>query len=123
MSTSHNILQTGYYWHTIHKDVQDYVSHYDEFYRLGKPTQKYEMPLQPKISLDPFDKWGFDFMGPLKPPSNKNKCILICIEYLNQWVEFKYIAKYYENSVSKLFIEQIFTIFGVPIELVSNQGT
>ena len=108
--------------HTIHKDVQEYVSHYDEFYRLGKPTQKYEMPLQPKISLDPFDKWGFDLVGPLKPPSNKNKCILVCIEYLNQWVEFKDIAKYYENSVSKLFTEQIFTIFGVPIEVVSNQG-
>jgi len=36
---------------------------------MGKPNPKDEMPLQPQVSLDPFEKWGMDFIGPIDPPS------------------------------------------------------
>jgi hypothetical protein len=66
--TTYKILQVGYYWPTLHRDARQYTSHCDECQRMGKHTRKNEMPLQPQVSLEPFDKWGMDFIGPTDPP-------------------------------------------------------
>jgi hypothetical protein len=39
--------------------------------------------------LEPFDKWGMDFIGPIDPPSGKNKHILVCTESLTKWAEVR----------------------------------
>lgn len=48
----------------------EYIIHCDECQRGGNPTKSGEMPLQPQISIEPFDKWGLHFIGPINPPSN-----------------------------------------------------
>jgi len=35
---------------------------------MGKPTPMDEMPLQPQVALEPFDKWGMYFVGLVDPP-------------------------------------------------------
>ena len=48
-----------------------------------------EMPLQSQVELQPFEKWGRDFMGPINPPSNQNEYILVCTDYVTKWMEVK----------------------------------
>jgi hypothetical protein len=36
---------------------------------MGRPVQIDEIPLQPQMVLEPFDKWAIDFVGPINPPS------------------------------------------------------
>eukprot|EP00253_Pinus_taeda_P031443 PITA_31443 len=45
--TGHKVLQTGYYWPTIFKDVKKFVQACDSCQRVGHPTQSDEMPLKP----------------------------------------------------------------------------
>eukprot|EP00253_Pinus_taeda_P013416 PITA_13416 len=54
---------------------------------MGKPTPKDEMPMQPQVTFDPFEKWGMDFVGPINPPSNQKQYIIVCIDYLTKRVE------------------------------------
>jgi hypothetical protein len=68
----YKILQARYYWPNLHRDAQQYTSHCDECQRMGKPRKRNEMYLQPQVSLEPFDKWGMDFIGPIDPPINCN---------------------------------------------------
>ena len=67
--TSFKVLHAGYYWPTLHQDVRRYTSQCDQCQRMGKPTPRDEMPLQPQVTFEPFDKWGMDFIRTVDPPS------------------------------------------------------
>ena len=44
--TAYKVLNSGYYWPTLFKDVKTYVKSHDNCQRMGKPVQFDEMPLQ-----------------------------------------------------------------------------
>ena len=91
------ILQAGYYWPTIHQDVRRYISQCDRCQRMGKPTRRDEMPLQPQVTLKPFEKWGMDFVGPINPPSKQRSYIIVCTNYLTKWAETKVLEENKKN--------------------------
>jgi hypothetical protein len=49
---------------------------------MGKPVQSNEIPLQPQVLVDPFEKWTLDFMGPINPPSCQKAYIIVYIDYV-----------------------------------------
>ena len=79
---SYKVLQAGYYWPTLHQYSIRYSSRCDQCQRMGKPTQRDEMPLHPQVALETFDNWDMDFVGPIDPPSRKNKYIIVCTDFL-----------------------------------------
>ena len=66
--TSHKALRIGYFWPTIFQDEGKYVQAYDSCKRMGHPNRLDEMPLQPQLVVEPFDRWALDFVGPIDPP-------------------------------------------------------
>jgi len=38
--------------------------------RMEKPTKRDDMPLQEKTSMEPLDRYGAYFVGPIDPISN-----------------------------------------------------
>eukprot|EP00253_Pinus_taeda_P027974 PITA_27974 len=114
--TAFKILQAGYYWPTLHEDVRSYISQCDRCQRMGKPTPRDEMPLQPQVTLEPFEKWGMDFVGPINPPSRQRSYIIVCIDYLTKWVETKAIKAATKEKVAEFLRENIFYKFGYPRE-------
>eukprot|EP00253_Pinus_taeda_P005610 PITA_05610 len=121
--TAFKILQAGYYWPALHEDVRRYISQCDRCQRMGKPTPRDEMPLQPQVTLEPFEKWGMDFMGPINPPSRKKSYIIVCTDYLTKWAETKAIKAATKEKVAEFLRENIFYKFGYPRELVTDQGS
>ena len=89
---------------------------------MGNPTPRDEIPLQPQVTFEPFDKWGMDFIGPINPPLNQKKYIIVCTDYLTKWVETKAIKAATEEKVVEFLRENVFYKFGYPIELVTDQG-
>ena len=72
--------------------------------------------------LTPFDKWGMDFIGPIDLPSNGKSYILVWTDYLTKWVEVKAMKHARDEKVGEFLYEEIFTHYGVPKELVIDQG-
>jgi hypothetical protein len=120
--TTHKILRMGYYWPSIFKDAKKYVKACDSCQRVGQPNHRDEMPLNPQVVLEPFDRWALDFIGPINPPSNQKVYILVCTDYMTKWVEAKALHRATEEAVIKFLFTDIFTRFGMPRELVTDGG-
>ena len=123
--TKRKILQAGLWWPTMSKDAHLFVKNCDLCQRLGKPTDRDRMPIYPIIPLQPFAKWGLDFIGPIKPKAQPTGCeyILVATDYFTKWAEAKALRNNTAEVVAKFLYENIMTRFGCPVELVSDQGT
>ena len=82
------------------------------------------MPHSPVLPLEPFPKWGLDFVGPFTPAAARtgNKYILVATDYCTEWVEAKALWDNTAASTANFLSKQIWCCFGCPIELVSDQG-
>ncbi|XP_074373617.1 uncharacterized protein LOC141713961 [Apium graveolens] len=84
--TAAKILQCGFYWPTLFKDVHQYVQSCDRCQKTENISRRSEMPLNSILEVETFDVWGVDFMGPF-PSSFQNKYIFVDIDYVSKWVE------------------------------------
>lgn len=100
----------------------DYIRHYDQYQRGGKPINSTKIPLQPQVELEPFHKWGMDFIGSINPPSNQNKYIPVCIDYVIIWVKVRPMKHTRQENIASFLSKEIFTKYGVSRELVIDQG-
>ena len=73
-----------------------------------------EMPLQPQVTFEPFEKWGMDFIRPIEPPSRQKKYIIVCIDYLTKWAEAKSIKVATKEKVVEFLRENVFYKLGYP---------
>lgn len=89
---------------------------------MVRPTPRDEIPLQPQVTFEPFDKWGMEFIVPINPLSKKKQYIIVWTDYLTKWTETKAIKAAKEEKVVDILRENVFYKFGYPRELVTDQG-
>ena len=80
------------------------------------------MPLNPKVTLQAFDKWAVDFVGPINPPGKRtsSRYIITTTYYLTRWAEVKSVKDYSTATVAQFIFENILTRFGCPRILMSD---
>ena len=83
------------------------------------------MPLKPEITLQAFNKWAIDFVGPINPPRKRTgtRYIITATDYLTRWVEAAPVKDYNVAIAAQFIFENILARFGCPRILMSDQGT
>ena len=123
-ATARKIWQSGLWWPTTLKDIIRYSKECDLLQRLGQPPEQARMPHHPVLPLEPFQKWGLDFVRPFKPPAMRtgNRYIIPATDYCTKWVEAKALRDNTPASTAKFLYEFIWCRYECPIELISDQG-
>lgn len=121
--TLRKILQRGLWWPTLFRDVHNYVKTCDVCQRTG--PIKGHMEFRPIIAPHVFQKWGLDFVGPITPPSKigQHHYIIAATEYTTKWVEAIATKRNTAQVTAQFMYQNIITRYGLPEELVSDQGT
>ena len=78
--------------------------------------------MTPILTIEIFDFWGIDFMGPF-PQSDHNEYILLVVEYISKWVEAILIQKNDHRTVIAFLKENILSLFGTPNAIISDKRT
>ena len=87
---------------------------------MGQPNRLDEIPLQPQLVVEPFDRRALDFVGPINPSSKQKAYILVCTDYMKKWVEVVALVKDNDKAVIDFLYREIFTHFGVPKEIITD---
>ena len=80
------------------------------------------MPLNNIIEVKLFDVWRIDFMEPFLA-SFGNRYILVVVDYVSKWVEAVARSTNDSKIVVQFLKKNIFTCFGTPRAIKSDEGT
>ncbi|KAM0964170.1 hypothetical protein ACFX2A_023561 [Malus domestica] len=103
-------------------DARTFCMSCDRCQRTGNIGPKQQMPQTPIFSVEIFDVWGIDFMGPF-PPSFGFTYILLAVDYVSKWVEAKATRTNDSKVVADFVKTNIFARFGMPRVLISDGGS
>ncbi|GJR20685.1 reverse transcriptase domain-containing protein [Tanacetum coccineum] len=85
-------------------------------------TANPQQPLTPITAQWPFYKWGIDIAGPFPEGPGKVKFLIVAMDYFTKWIEAKAVATITDNQVKKFVWDNIVCRFGLPGEILSENG-
>ncbi|KAL9227910.1 hypothetical protein vseg_003546 [Gypsophila vaccaria] len=105
-------------------DCIKYVKHCHNCQIFGNVQHVLPSPLYSLTSPWPFSTWGIDIIGKIFPIGAGCHCfILVAIDYLTKWVEAASFRTLVAKKVAKFIQTNIIGRYGVPYEIISDQGT
>lgn len=113
-----------FFWPGLRRDVASFVNTCHTCQMVGKPNQGIPpYPLQPiEVPSEPFSKIIIDVVGPLPKTKRGNLYILTILDPTTRYPE----AFPLKNITSKTIVTKLntmFTTFGIPHEIQSDQGS
>ncbi|GKE18573.1 reverse transcriptase domain-containing protein [Tanacetum coccineum] len=115
-------IRTGYYWPTMHTDARKLIRECNDC-QVHRPIMRNpQQNLTPITSPWPFYKWGIDIVGPFPKGPGKVKFVIVAIDYFTKWIEAKFVATLTGNQVKKFIWDNIVCRFGLPGEIVLDNG-
>ncbi|MCO5592848.1 hypothetical protein L7F22_046852 [Adiantum nelumboides] len=119
--TSRKILQAGFVWPSLHRDVQHWCRACEACQQAGDRKLSYG-PRFPIFAYGPFEKWGIDDIGPLPCTFSSKQYILTATDYMTRWAEVAGVTRITAVVVSKFVLDYICSRFGTPLEILSDRG-
>nr|GEX93294.1 reverse transcriptase domain-containing protein [Tanacetum cinerariifolium] len=115
-------IRLGYYWLTMHRDARDMIRICNDCQIHFPITKNPQQPLTPITAPWTFYKWGIDIADPFPEGSGKVKFLIVSIDYFTKWIEAKAVATITGCQVKKFVWDNIVCRFGLPGEIVSDNG-
>ncbi|GJS61553.1 reverse transcriptase domain-containing protein [Tanacetum coccineum] len=117
-----NAIWTGYYWPTMHADARKLIKECQDCQVHLLVPRNLQQKLTPIMSPWPFYKWGIDIAGPFLEGPIKVKFLIVAMDYFTKWIEAKPVVTIMSNQVKIFAWNNIVCRFGLPGEIISDNG-
>ncbi|KAJ8332586.1 hypothetical protein SKAU_G00423750 [Synaphobranchus kaupii] len=115
-------LRGKFHWPGCRHDVELHVHCCDSCTAQKGPSQCSRAPLQQHLVGAPMERVGVDILGPFPVTDSGNRYILVAMDYFNKLPEAFAIPDQSAATMAERLVEEMFTHFGAPAELHSDQG-
>nr|GEY96340.1 reverse transcriptase domain-containing protein [Tanacetum cinerariifolium] len=115
-------IRLGYFWPTMHKDARDMIRKCNDCQIHRLVPRHPQQPLTPITAPCPFYKWGINIAGPFPEGPGKVKFLIVAMDYFTKWIEVKAVATITGGQVKKFVWDNIVCRFGIPGEIISDNG-
>jgi hypothetical protein len=108
----------------MYRDMHDYYRSCDASQKIGGLATQSLAKLVTSLLEEPFMKWGLDSMEPIKLAWRYigKKYMFVAIDYVIKWVEVRGLRTNITIVIAKNLYECIFTRFGCPLTIITDQG-
>lgn len=116
-------LRNRCFWPGMYTAIRDYVHNCRECMRFNTRRRKppgHLHPIEPPSEI--FQMVGLDFWGPVQESNVGNKYVLVLTDYLSKFVVAKAFPACTAQTAAEFIVETALT-FGVPSQLLSDNGT
>ncbi|GJT89561.1 reverse transcriptase domain-containing protein [Tanacetum coccineum] len=115
-------MRLGYYWPTMHREARDMIRTCNDCQIHRLVPRNPQQPLTPITAPWLFYKWGIEIAGPFPEGPGNVKFLIVAMDYFTKWIEVKAVATITGNQVKKFVWDNIVCRFGLPREIVSDNG-
>lgn len=116
-------IMEKFYWPKMKIDVNRFIRACD----ACSKRSDYGKTKAPLGKFEESTEFGFriatDIVGPLPLTKSNSKYILTVIDHFTRYAEFIALPDQTAETTAQALVQRIFTKFGVPEELISDQGT
>ncbi|MCO5569514.1 hypothetical protein L7F22_023227 [Adiantum nelumboides] len=118
-----NAIETYFFWPTMKKDIQEYVSQCIICQKVKYDRRKQPDLLQPlPIPDSPWESIAMDFIFGLPKSIHGNTGIWMIVDRFSKQAHFIHVQKTIKAPhMAQLFISQIFKCYGMPTSIVSDR--
>lgn len=115
-------VKDKYYWINRRRTVNDWCRNCTVCATRKGPKKKQHGPAQLYVVGAPMERIAVDILGPLPVTDLGNKYMLVAMDYFTKWPEVYAIPDQEATTIARVLVEGMFSRFGAPLELHSDQG-
>lgn len=119
-----NLARTRGWWPNMRSDIKKWVTACSVCAKALSPRKPSSEELHPiELPLQPFKRWGIDFIGRLPTSKKGNRWIIVAIDHFTRWPVAIATPDATTATVAKFIHENIFCSFGTPDEILTDRGS
>ncbi|GFY07907.1 retrovirus-related Pol polyprotein from transposon 412 [Trichonephila clavipes] len=115
-------VRERFYWNNVRSDVEKCCRKCDSCAACKGPRKRTRGRLQLYNGGAPFERITFNILGPLTRSLDGNNNILVVMDYFTKWHEAYPIPDQDASTVAEVLFQHWMSLFGVPLQLHSDQG-
>ena len=116
-------VKNRFFWYGLKRDVTEWCKRCDICTSRKGPYRKAKSAMRQQGVGAPLERIGMDIMGPLPMTCVGNKYILTIVDYFTKWIMAIPIENQEAVTIASKFVEKFVSVFGVPRQIHSDQGS
>lgn len=117
-------IRRKFYWPNMVVDVRDYIRNCDIYKTTKYPTSSLKPPMGKRVQSERiFQRLYVDFIGPFPRTKSGNIGIFIILDHFSKLTFLKPVKKFNSTIIISILKDEIFSCFGVPEVVVSDNST